>query len=329
MLCLDVRHGWSAGLVQVEPDGLSEVAAWAIGPHDVAGRLDDDVVSPWLVDHLFVAASALTEHRIDADGAGDRRRRGSRRPDSSGDSRIRSSLGAVPGHRRRRLVRDRGRRGHAWPFGWPTSIGRCSRPCTLRTGRQRSRAAGDAHRRRGARPVSLDDTSHVRTWDPTMVRPCTSTSTSNTVVPRTRTQSNIDSSCARICCASGASTRPWWSRSNSAPMACCRSGRPRHGDSSGSRARWASRFLGSQPNRHATRGNAASESLESFSSPSKLAALSAGQKSSTRVPFGVDVLDLEHRLVLFDEHRVAGAFVEGVAFLVQCPVRELSHRPLE
>ena len=61
VLCLDVRHGWSAGLVQVEPDGLSEVAAWAIGPHDVAGRLDDDVVSPWLVDHLFVAASALTD----------------------------------------------------------------------------------------------------------------------------------------------------------------------------------------------------------------------------------------------------------------------------
>ena len=61
VLCLDVRQGWSAGLVQVEPDGLSEVAAWAIGPHDVAGRLDDGVVSPWLVDHLFVAASALTE----------------------------------------------------------------------------------------------------------------------------------------------------------------------------------------------------------------------------------------------------------------------------
>lgn len=61
VLCLDVRRGWSAGLVRGEPDALTEVASWGIGPHEVAGRLDDAVVSPWLVDHLFTAASELDE----------------------------------------------------------------------------------------------------------------------------------------------------------------------------------------------------------------------------------------------------------------------------
>ncbi len=61
VLCLDVRRGWSAGLVRVEPDGFTEIASWGIGPHEVAGRLDDAVVSPWLVDHLFVAASAIVD----------------------------------------------------------------------------------------------------------------------------------------------------------------------------------------------------------------------------------------------------------------------------
>ncbi len=59
VLVLDVRVGWSAGLVHFDPAGPTEVAAWGIAPHDVAGRLDDAVMCPWLVDHLFAAASAI------------------------------------------------------------------------------------------------------------------------------------------------------------------------------------------------------------------------------------------------------------------------------
>ncbi len=56
MLCLDVRRGWSAGLVRFEPEGLTEIAAWGIGPHEVAEHLDEAVVSPLLMDHLFVCS---------------------------------------------------------------------------------------------------------------------------------------------------------------------------------------------------------------------------------------------------------------------------------
>ncbi len=59
VLCLDVRVGWSAGLILVESGGPNEVAAWGVAPHDVSGRLDDSVIAPWLVDHLFTAASAI------------------------------------------------------------------------------------------------------------------------------------------------------------------------------------------------------------------------------------------------------------------------------
>ncbi len=62
VLCLDVRRGWSAGLVRVDPERFTEIASWGIGPHEVAGRLDDVVVSPWLVDQLFVAAAAITDN---------------------------------------------------------------------------------------------------------------------------------------------------------------------------------------------------------------------------------------------------------------------------
>ena len=92
----------------------------------------------------------------------------------------------------------------------------------------------------------------------------------------------------------------------------------------GSRARSAD-----QSSRQATRGNAANESLASFSSPSKFAALSAGQKSSTWCAIRIHVLDLEDGLVLGDVGGVAGALVERVALLVECPVRELHHGLLE
>ena len=59
VLCLDVRMGWSAGLIVVESGGPTEIAAWGVAPHDVAGRLDDAVICLWLVDHLFTAASAI------------------------------------------------------------------------------------------------------------------------------------------------------------------------------------------------------------------------------------------------------------------------------
>jgi hypothetical protein len=59
VLVLDVRRGWSAGLIHFAADGPMEVGAWGIAPHDVAGRLDDAVICPWLIDHLFAAASAV------------------------------------------------------------------------------------------------------------------------------------------------------------------------------------------------------------------------------------------------------------------------------
>ena len=59
VLCLDVRRGWSAGLIRVEPDGLTEVASWGIPPGDVAGRLADAATCTWLVEHLFAASSAI------------------------------------------------------------------------------------------------------------------------------------------------------------------------------------------------------------------------------------------------------------------------------
>ncbi|HEX2785850.1 MAG TPA: hypothetical protein VHN36_19915 [Ilumatobacteraceae bacterium] len=59
VLILDVRVGWSAGLIHFTADGPTEVAAWGVAPHDVAGRFDDDAVCAWFVDHLFSAASAV------------------------------------------------------------------------------------------------------------------------------------------------------------------------------------------------------------------------------------------------------------------------------
>jgi hypothetical protein len=59
VLVLDVRVGWSAGLIHFESSGPIEVAAWGIAPHEVAGRLDDAVICPWLVGHLFAAASTI------------------------------------------------------------------------------------------------------------------------------------------------------------------------------------------------------------------------------------------------------------------------------
>ena len=59
VLVLDVRVGWSAGLIQFSPSGPTEIAAWGIAPHEVAGRLDDAVICPWFVEHLFAAASGI------------------------------------------------------------------------------------------------------------------------------------------------------------------------------------------------------------------------------------------------------------------------------
>ena len=59
VLVLDVRAGWSAGLIHFAGDGPTEVAAWGVAPYDVSGRLDDDAVCPWFIDHVFSAASAV------------------------------------------------------------------------------------------------------------------------------------------------------------------------------------------------------------------------------------------------------------------------------
>lgn len=61
VLCIDARLGWSAGLVRFGPDGGVEVAAWGIGPQEVAGRLDDSVTCPWFIDHLLAAASPFLQ----------------------------------------------------------------------------------------------------------------------------------------------------------------------------------------------------------------------------------------------------------------------------
>jgi hypothetical protein len=59
VLCLDLRIGWSAGLVLVEPSGLTEVASWGASPEAGAGRIDDETSSTWLVDHVLAAASTV------------------------------------------------------------------------------------------------------------------------------------------------------------------------------------------------------------------------------------------------------------------------------
>jgi hypothetical protein len=57
-LVLDVRVGWSAGLIHFTADGLTEVAAWGIAPHD-GGDVDDEIVCPWFIDQLFAASEAV------------------------------------------------------------------------------------------------------------------------------------------------------------------------------------------------------------------------------------------------------------------------------
>ena len=57
-LVLDVRVGWSAGLIHCTADGLTEVAAWGIAPHD-GGDVDDAIVCPWFIDQLFAASEAV------------------------------------------------------------------------------------------------------------------------------------------------------------------------------------------------------------------------------------------------------------------------------
>ncbi len=59
VLSVDLRRGWSAGLVRVEPSGLTEVACWGASPDDSIGRIDDEVSSRWLVDQLLAAASTV------------------------------------------------------------------------------------------------------------------------------------------------------------------------------------------------------------------------------------------------------------------------------
>jgi hypothetical protein len=59
VLCVDLRRGWSAGLVLVEPGGLTEVACWGAPPDDPTGRIDDEVSSRWLVDLLLSDASTV------------------------------------------------------------------------------------------------------------------------------------------------------------------------------------------------------------------------------------------------------------------------------
>jgi hypothetical protein len=58
-LVLDVRVGWSAGLIHFTADGLTEVAAWGIAPHDAEGEVDDAIVCPWFIDQLFAASEKV------------------------------------------------------------------------------------------------------------------------------------------------------------------------------------------------------------------------------------------------------------------------------
>lgn len=59
VLCLDLRRGWSAGLILVAPGGLTEVACWGAPPEAGTGRIDDEVSARWLVDHVLAAASTV------------------------------------------------------------------------------------------------------------------------------------------------------------------------------------------------------------------------------------------------------------------------------
>ena len=58
-LVVDVRLGWSAGLIHFTADGLTEVAAWGIAPHDAGGDVDDATVCRWFIDQLFAASEAV------------------------------------------------------------------------------------------------------------------------------------------------------------------------------------------------------------------------------------------------------------------------------
>lgn len=60
VLCLDVRCGWSAGLILVEPGRLTEIASWGASPDEPSGRVDDAAGCRWLVDHLSAEVSAVT-----------------------------------------------------------------------------------------------------------------------------------------------------------------------------------------------------------------------------------------------------------------------------
>lgn len=59
VLCLDVRYGWSAGLVRFTPDGAAELASWAVAPHELTGMLHDDAAAAATVDAVLNAAAAV------------------------------------------------------------------------------------------------------------------------------------------------------------------------------------------------------------------------------------------------------------------------------
>lgn len=59
VLCLDVRYGWSAGLVRFTADGVAELASWAVAPHELTGMLHDDAAAAALVDAVLNAAAAV------------------------------------------------------------------------------------------------------------------------------------------------------------------------------------------------------------------------------------------------------------------------------
>lgn len=55
VLCLDVRHGWSAGLVRFTSDGAAEVASWALAPD---GSTDRVIADADAVHRVLAAAKA-------------------------------------------------------------------------------------------------------------------------------------------------------------------------------------------------------------------------------------------------------------------------------
>ena len=59
VLCFDLRRGWSAGLVRVEPGVLTEVACWGIPTEDVTGPQDGAATSRTFVDRVMAAASTV------------------------------------------------------------------------------------------------------------------------------------------------------------------------------------------------------------------------------------------------------------------------------